>query len=290
VDCLLVGLIQGFLSYPFFDPIMMDRSFLSTPETMIKAFYAAGLLSIVYILFFGVLGCYAKAVGFGNDPTLVYDVSQSLGISFFCVVDAVMITSSLAAIDSCLCSTARVIALDMFTFFRINFPYIFKKLLQLSGSKQEADGFAKLQSFHLILGRVSVVLMAFCGNLPLISEAKALDATTVSGTVVMGMGPPIILMVFWKPSWGIQPMTFIGPWVAGTVLGAMMQSKVPGSNPPTMMLDNTFSIGDGDSKVLLGVNVYGQLICIALLLGSFVCYWIYHKAVKREVSQVDAET
>jgi len=198
-----------------------------------------------------------------------------------------MITSSLAAIDSCLCSTARVIALDMFTFFRLNFPTIFRKLLQLSGSKQEADGFAQLQSFHLILGRVCVVLMAFFGNVPLITEEKALNATTVSGTVVMGMGPPIILMVFWRPSWGKRPMTFIAPWIAGVVLGAMMQSLVPGSTT-VFMLDKTFPLGDGDSKVLLGVNVYGQLICIALVLVTFPCYSIFFRIFPQSVRVDDA--
>ena len=79
----------------------------------------------------------------------------------------------------------------------------------------------------MLLGRVCVVLMAVVGTLPLLSDVTALDATTVSGTVVMGMGPPIIFMVFWKREWGVRPMTFIVSWIAGLVIGVLYQVKVP---------------------------------------------------------------
>lgn len=38
------------------------------------------------------------------------------------------------------------------------------------------------------MGRIAIVFMALVGTLPLIAGPSALDATTVSGTMVVGLG------------------------------------------------------------------------------------------------------
>lgn len=104
MDLFCVGLLQGFISYPFFDPILMDRTFLSTPKTMVAAFFTAGTLSMVFIWFFGTLGVYGKAtVKTGNPAT----VAHHLGESVFLVVTLIMMSSQLTAVDSCFVSTGR---------------------------------------------------------------------------------------------------------------------------------------------------------------------------------------
>ena len=62
---------------------------------------------------------------------------------------------------------------------------------------------------HLVWGRVVIVVLAAVGLLPLIMETKALDATTVSGLVVMGLAPPVVLLLF---THGYRPLTFHLPF------------------------------------------------------------------------------
>jgi hypothetical protein len=38
------------------------------------------------------------------------------------------------------------------------------------------------------VGRISIVFMAIVGTLPLLAGPSALDATTISGTMVVGLG------------------------------------------------------------------------------------------------------
>lgn len=54
-----------------------------------------------------------------------------------------------------------------------------------------------------------IVVLAAVGLLPLIMETKALDATTVSGLVVMGLAPPVVLLLF---THGYRPLTFHLPF------------------------------------------------------------------------------
>lgn len=59
------------------------------------------------------------------------------------------------------------------------------------------------------MGRVIIIVLAVAGLLPLLGDAKALDATTVSGTIVLGLGPPIFALMFID---GYRPLTFHIPF------------------------------------------------------------------------------
>ena len=54
-----------------------------------------------------------------------------------------------------------------------------------------------------------ILILAVVGLLPLLMDAKALDATTVSGLVVMELAPPVILLLFTS---GYRPLTFHLPF------------------------------------------------------------------------------
>jgi hypothetical protein len=58
-------------------------------------------------------------------------------------------------------------------------------------------------------GRAAIVLLAVVGTLPLVQTPTALSATTVSGTIVMGLGPPVWALTFIK---GYRPLTFHLPF------------------------------------------------------------------------------
>ena len=62
---------------------------------------------------------------------------------------------------------------------------------------------------HLAVGRCVILLLPIVGMLPLIARPTALEATTVSGTVVMGLGPPIFALL-WTD--GYRPLTFHLPF------------------------------------------------------------------------------
>ena len=46
------------------------------------------------------------------------------------------------------------------------------------------------------MGRIIIIVLAVAGLLPLLGDAKALDATTVSGTIILGLGPPIFALMW----------------------------------------------------------------------------------------------
>ena len=54
--------MQGCLSYPFFDPVLTDRAFLAKPSTMLGAFLLGGVVAALFIFFFGFVGIYGNAV------------------------------------------------------------------------------------------------------------------------------------------------------------------------------------------------------------------------------------
>ena len=59
------------------------------------------------------------------------------------------------------------------------------------------------------MGRLIIIVLAVAGLLPLLGDAKALDATTVSGTIILGLGPPIFALM-WVD--GYHPLTFHLPF------------------------------------------------------------------------------
>lgn len=59
------------------------------------------------------------------------------------------------------------------------------------------------------MGRIAIVFMALVGTLPLIAGPSALDATTISGTMVVGLGPPVFALTFLR---GYRPLVFHLPF------------------------------------------------------------------------------
>ena len=80
VDLLFVALLQV-LSYPFHDPVLTDRGFISDAKVMLKACCWSGALGFLAILAFSLIGVQARLDGLapsGNVPALV---AKSLGFA-----------------------------------------------------------------------------------------------------------------------------------------------------------------------------------------------------------------
>jgi Na+/proline symporter len=226
-DLLLVAGLQMF-SYPFHDPVLTDRAFVNKEKTMLKSFIVAGLLGFVAVFVFSLVGVHAQLNGIaagGNAPAAV---GQSLGLAALFFMSVVMMTSAGSTLDSTFSSLSKSLAVDL--------PQLIKR----------ASG--RMPSIRV--GAVVMIIFAILGNLPMFAGTDILKATTISGTMVMGLAPVFLFYSFtqWSP-WSFH-LSF---WI-GITLGLLLaMGLIPAS----------WHIGEGSYAGLLGVNAYGFLICSA---------------------------
>ncbi len=230
-------------SYPFHDPVMTDRAFITSPRVMFKGFILAGLVSGGFIFLSSFVGLYALANGVEGQPTLV--VPALFGLPMLLVFNAIMLTSAGSTLDSTFSSVAKLTARDW-------------NNRQGSPTEQQAHR-----------GRWWMVVIALLGNLPLFSfylgdrvGLAIIQATTISGTMVMGLAP-IFLLAFIRRA---GSLSFYLAFCPGLTFGILrvLESALGIEIFPVWM-----SIGSGKYAIDLGVNLYGLLICISgYLLGA----------------------
>ncbi|PVY77384.1 sodium:solute symporter family protein [Tamilnaduibacter salinus] len=226
-DLLLVAGLQIF-SYPFHDPVLTDRGFVNREKTMLKSFVVAGLLGFVAVFIFSLVGVHARLNGIeamGNAPAAV---GQSLGLTALFLMSVVMMTSAGSTLDSTFTSLSKSIAVDL--------PQL---------ARRASD---RLPSMRL--GAVVMVLFAILGNLPMFAGTDILKATTISGTMVMGLAPVFLFYRFtpWSPA------SFHLSFWSGVVLGILLAAG---------LIPQSWHIGEGAYAALLGTNAWGFLICSA---------------------------
>ena len=95
---------------------------------------------------------------------------------------------------------------------------------------------------------IVMIAIAIIGNLPMIIGTDILKATTISGTMVIGLAPVFLLHGFVKPT----KLGFHLSFWTGIILGLALTLK---------LIPSAFAIGGGDQALLLGVNVYGSILC-----------------------------
>lgn len=224
---------------------MTDRAFITSPKIMVKGFVLAGLVSGGFILLFSSVGLYARASGVEGSPVL--EVPILIGLPMVLVFNAIMLTSAGSTLDSTFASVAKLTARDW---------------------KNRADQPTEQQAF---VGRWAMVIVAVLGNLPLLSlylgdrvGPAIILATTISGTMVMGLAP-IFLLSFISSA---RALSFHLAFWPGLLFGVLR------------VVENAFSIGifptwiqlgAGRYAEDLGVNIIGLGICTAgYLLGALV--------------------
>jgi hypothetical protein len=232
VDLLLVALLQS-LSYPFHDPVLTDRGFLTERRAMRKAFLFAGLGGAVFILLASWIGMYAylHRIPFSDDSPRA--VAQAFGLASLAVMNVIMLSSAGSTLDSTLTSFSKGAGIDA--------AALTPRLAQLN------------EATRVRLGKAMMIIMAVAGNLPLLAGPSILKATTVSGTMVMGLAP-IFLFHFLRD---VPVLSFHLALWPGIILGTLHAFEaVPAS----------LAIGSGKYAGLLGVNLYGLLLCTGLYL------------------------
>ncbi len=229
VDLLLVALLQS-LSYPFHDPVLTDRGFLSDARTTLRSYLLAGVAGAAAITLFGLVGVTAFLGGLPVTGDAPRAVAASLGTAVTVVVTVIMMTSAGSTLDSTFSSVSKAVSLDI-------------------------PGVARWKPRGITAGRIAMVVAAVLGSLPLFTSATILQATTISGTMVLGLAPAFILGIFLRA----PPASFHLAFWTGIVAGVI---EALGIVPAWMV------IGDGHYASLLGVNVWGLAASTALFLAA----------------------
>ncbi|WP_339652809.1 sodium:solute symporter [uncultured Maribacter sp.] len=162
LNLLFAALLQSF-SYPFHDPVLTDRGFISSPKITLKSFLWASILGAICIVLFSVIGVYALSQGMQGQAAV--EVGKAFGIIILLVINFIMITSAASTLDSTFSSFSKLVAMDL--------------------------KFGKSLKF----GRWSMVIIAILGTIPVFLNAEILSATTISGTMVIGLTP---VFLFWR--------------------------------------------------------------------------------------------
>ena len=105
---------------------------------------------------------------------------------------------------------------------------------------------------NLTFGRASMAAIAILGTIPVFLDAEILSATTISGTMVIGLTP---VFLFWKKE--VPKISFHLSVICGLFFGFLLVFK---------MFPDTLIFTKGKYADLLWVNVWGILSCILLYL------------------------
>jgi len=231
-------------SYPFHDPVLTDRAFITSPGTMLKGFVISGLIGGGLIFLFGLIGLYGRHIGLPAAGDAVVAVPRSIGLSALLVFNAIMLSSAGSTLDSTFSSTAKLGARD--------WP-------NRKGPPSDDD---------LSRGRWIMILIALIGNAPLLTYfigdrigPAIIKATTISGTMVMGLAPIFLLSFIssagrWSFHLAFWPGLLLGVGKAVDGVGGID------------LFRRWMEIGSGEYALSLGLNLYGLLLCTAGYLGG----------------------
>jgi len=219
LNLLFAALIQVF-SYPFHDSVLTDRGFISDPKTTLKSYLAATVIGFFCILAFSMVGVYARFAGMEGHAAV--EVSKILGVVGMLAMNFIMITSAASTLDSAFSSFSKLMVIDL---ARDKVPTVSR-------------------------GRMMMVVLTVIGSIPLFLGAEILSATTISGTMVMGLAP---VFLFWNAR--SNPWSFYLPVGFGIFVGILLATK---SIPDGLVF---FEGKYGD---LLSANLWGIGICFIL--------------------------
>ncbi|VEP16962.1 Na+/proline symporter [Hyella patelloides LEGE 07179] len=239
-----LALVQIF-SYPFHDPVLTDRAFITSPLKMLKGFTLAGIISGLFILLFSIVGLYSLNFSLSGKPTLAVPIV--LGLPFLLVFNGIMLTSAGSTLDSTFSSVAKLTARDWH------------------------NQYGQPTSSQTFFGQKAMIATAILGNLPLLSiylgdrvGPAIILATTISGTMVMGLAP-IFLLSFMPTA---RELSFHLAFWPGLILGIL---RVLENALATNIFPAWIAIGEGQYAIDLGLNVYGLALCtLGYLIGAFL--------------------
>ena len=226
VDLVLVAALQV-LSYPFHDPVLTDRGFITEEKTMLRAMIVAGVLGFTCIFAFSLVGVHAKLEGLPPGDNMPGAVAGAFGALPYFLMTMIMIVAAGSTLDSTFASVSKLVG---------------QEVPLLAGREPGSNA--------LKIGVWTMLCIALLGNIPMIAGTDILKATTVSGTMVMGLAPIFLLAPLVKYS----PWSFHLAFWPGVLLGVLLTLNA---------IPQYWAIGTGKYALLLGTNLYGLAICVA---------------------------
>ncbi len=220
INLLFVALLQVF-SYPFHDPVMTDRAFIASPKMTLYSFFVATIIGSISIVLFSVIGIYGSTVGVEGQAAV--GVSQLLGTSMMIMINFIMITSAASTLDSAFNSFSKMMVIDV------------KVFKEVTISK----------------GRLLMVGGCLLGIIPVFFNPTILSATTISGTMVIGLTPVFLLWFLDAPKLSFHLSVF-----GGIIIGIAHLLK----------FEFPFFQFSGPYSKLLSANIVGVILCITLYL------------------------
>jgi Na+/proline symporter len=215
LNLFFAAILQSF-SYPFHDPVMTDRGFISSEKTTLKSFILAGIIGGVCILLFSFLGIIAKIKGV---PDGALQASGAIfGTLILLLINFIMIVSAASTIDSTFSAFSKLAAVDL--------------------------NLGKTVKF----GRITMVIVAVAGTIPIFFNPAILSATTVSGTMVIGLTP---VFLFWKIK--APPISFYLSVGVGIITGIVLALGI---------FPSQLTFTPGKYADLLWSNIFGVGLCI----------------------------
>ena len=196
-DLLLVALLQV-LSYPFHDPVLTDRGFITDEKMMLRAFLVAGIAGFAAIFLFSLVGVHARLEGLTGGDNVPAVVARSFGIGALFLMTIIMVNAAGSTLDSAFSSISKAVAIEL--------PFL----------RRKGAGHGAVR-----VGTLAMIVVAILGNIPMLFGAEILAATTISGTMVMGLAPIFLLQSFIRYS----PASFHFSFWPGVVLGLLLTAK-----------------------------------------------------------------
>ncbi|MBR9863712.1 MAG: sodium:proline symporter [Rhodobacteraceae bacterium] len=186
---LAVAGLQVF-SYPVHDPVMMDRGFVSDPQTTRRSFLHAFWISALCIIAFGVFGIQAALDGAAYENQLLGTWAQMLPSWVFSALMVSLLVSALSTLDSALSSASRLVVEEL-----------------------------ALAPRTITSGRIAMLVFAVLGAaLTLWGNQSLFDAVAVSGTASMFLTPVLLV--------GLVGGRQIAGWAYLAAFGAAMFGAV----------------------------------------------------------------
>ncbi|MEZ5043616.1 MAG: sodium:solute symporter [Saprospiraceae bacterium] len=226
LNLLWVAIIQS-LSYPFHDPVMTDRGFIADKTTTLRSFIAAFGIGAICILLFSFIGIYGQLEGVEGQAAV--GVAKLLGVPMMLLINFIMITSAASTLDSTFSSFSKLIHLDL---------------------KKEGNP-------SLSGGRKSMIIITILGTIPVFLKPEILTATTVSGTMVIGLAPVFLFWFLDAPKF-----SFYGAVGAGLGMGVVVALG---------LYPTSWHFTGGKYADLLSANIIGSLACFFMF---FIPYFM----------------
>ncbi|HEV7350377.1 sodium:solute symporter family transporter [Telluribacter sp.] len=223
LDLLLVAVIQCF-SYPFHDPVLTDRGFISDTGTTLKSYLWAGAVGALCIIFFSFVGIFARLQGLEGEAPVA--AARYFGAPMLLLMNLIMVTSASSTLDSSLASFSKLVSVDL--------------------SKAEVP--------KVSMGRWAMVVLTVLGTIPVFFDPAILSATTISGTLVLGLAP---VFLFWKKE--VPRLAFHLSVLGGLVLGGLLTF---------LPLPGYLLFTEGKYSSLLSVNLITTGFCFMVYFAS----------------------